>query len=143
MANWEAGPASSGNPGSALGTTGANTETATGFNAGTRLAWASKPVTESSYCDGGDGVDEDGDEDTEGDADVDGDADAERVRNGTASLSVETGTNGEALVASWPGPSEGVAGVDTIDSEAAVTSWVKFAGPLVFVVVGLSCLVLH
>jgi hypothetical protein len=37
-------------------------------------------------------------------------------------------------------------GVEAMDTEAAVTSWVKFAGPLVFVfvvVVGLSCLVDH
>jgi hypothetical protein len=90
--------------------------------------------------------DEDGDEDIEGDVDVDGDADAERVRNGTVSLSAETGTTREALGPPWPEASVGVVGVvgvDTMDSEAAVTSWVKFAGALVFVLVGLSCLVLH
>ena len=48
----------------------------------------------------------------------------------------------EALVPSWPELS-GAVGVEAMDTEAAVTSWVKFAGPLVFVVVGLSCLVDH
>jgi hypothetical protein len=59
------------------------------------------------------------------------------------SLSVETGTTSDPVVPSGLEPSVGVTGLETMDSEAAVTSWVKFAGPLGFVVVGLSCLVDH
>jgi len=89
-------------------------------------------------------VDEEGEEDVEGDADVDGDADIDGVRKvpGCRCPSI-TGTTGDALLPPWPEPWAIVAGVDTMDSEAAVTNWVKFGGPLVFVVVGRSCLVDH
>lgn len=49
----------------------------------------------------------------------------------------------EALFPPWLELSGVAVGVEAIDTEAAVTSCVKFAGPLVFVVVGLSCLVDH
>ncbi len=73
-----------------------------------------------------------------------GDAQADRVMAGTVSLLVEPGTTDSVLVPSRSDSSAALAGLETMmDSEAAVTSWVKFAGPLVLAAVGFSCLVDH
>lgn len=107
-----------------------------------------------SCCDGGEGVDVDEDDDDDGDRDRDddGDADADRViggttslsaNDGTVSLSVKVGTAAGPGVPSRPGSSPAFVGFETMDSEAAVTSWVKLAGPLALVAVGFSCLVDH
>lgn len=128
-----------------MGTRGAANVAPTGASVETRAPWASTFVTGSSHWGGGEGVDEE--EDDEGDADVHGEVDTDTVTDGTPSLSVDMGTRGEGPAPSRPTPSAAVAGLDTMDWEAAVTSWVKFAGPLVFAVVdvavGLSCFVDH
>ncbi len=91
-------------------------------------------------------VDADEADDGHGDMDRDGDGDAQadRVMAGTLSLVVETGIMGNVLVPSRSESSAAFAGLETMmDSEAAVTSWVKLAGPLVLAAVGFSCLVDH
>ena len=89
-------------------------------------------------------VDADEADDGHGDMDRDGDGDAQadRVMAGTVSLLVETGIMGSL---SRSESSAAFAGLETMmDSEAAVTSWVKLAGPLVLAAaVGFSCLVDH
>lgn len=107
----------------------------------------------SSYWGGGDDGDEE-DEEDEGDhgdggrdRDMDrdgvGDAEADRARDGTVSRWAGAGPVGSGLAPSRSEPAVDFAGLETIDSEAAVTSWVKLAGPLVLAGVGRSCLVDH
>jgi hypothetical protein len=99
----------------------------------------------SSCWDGGDGVDvgEDDDGDGDRDRDDDGDAEADRAIDGTVSLSVNDGTATSPVAPTRLDSSAAFVGFETMDSEAAVTSWVKLAGPLALVVVGFSCLVDH
>ena len=107
----------------------------------------------SSYWGGGDDCDEDEDEDEgdhgdggkDRDRDGVGDAEADRARDGTVSRWAGAGAGAMAsgLAPSRSEPVVDFAGLETIDSEAAVTSWVKLAGPLVLVGVGRSCLVDH
>ncbi len=88
-------------------------------------------------------VDADEADDGHGDMDRDGDgvAQADRVMDGTVSL---PGTTDSVLISSRSESSAAFAGLETMmDSEAAVTSWVKLAGPLVLAAVGFSCLVDH
>jgi hypothetical protein len=133
MVNSGAWSSSLGHPGSDLGATEA------------RATWLSTLAAESSCWDGGDGVDVDEANDGDGDRDRDddGDADADRVMVGTVSLLANDGTTTSPAGPSRPNSSAVLVGLETIDSEAAVTNWVKLAGPLALVVVGFSCLVDH
>lgn len=77
------------------------------------------------------------------DRDGDGDADADRVMDGTVSLAADAVTAPVARNPSGLTFSAPCVGLETMDSEAAVTSWLKLAGPLALAVVGFSCLVDH
>jgi hypothetical protein len=106
---------------------------------GTRATLLSTLATESSDGGGGDKVDDEDD----GDAGDKGDADAEEGTKETENPSVDARGGTEAFASSRSGLSKVFAEGDTIDSDAAVTSWVKFAGPLACAAAGLSCLVDH
>jgi hypothetical protein len=90
-------------------------------------------------------VDADEADDGHGEVDLEGDGDAhvESVMDGTVRLPVGRGTTARVLLPLRSESSAALAVLETIDSEAAVTSWVKLAGPLVLVAVGFSCLVDH
>ncbi len=106
---------------------------------GTRATLLSTLATESSDWGGGDKVDEEDD----GDAGDKGDADADEGTKETENPSVDVRGGTGAFASSRSGFSKVFAEGDTIDSDAAVTSWVKFAGPLACAAAGLSCLVDH
>jgi hypothetical protein len=97
-------------------------------------AWCSTAAIESSSWGSGDGKEEGvGEQEHEQE---DGEADADDAVGGTVRLPVVGGTT-------WLAGPEGLADWATMDSDAAVTSWVKLAGPLAAVVFGLSCFVDH
>ncbi len=78
-------------------------------------------------------------------ADSDGDVDADRVTDGTLSLPADdAGAITSEPVPSDSGSSAPFVGLKTMmDLEAAVTSWVKLAGPFALFAAGFSCLIDH